>query len=467
MLEARDDAGRARRALGADGLPLRHRAVVVPHARGVRPLLPAARHDLGRAARPDPARPRLPRLLRDASRPGRRARRSCRRRSPLFESIEPGAGAALERYLDSADETYASRARPLPLQRLLDARDAALAAGAAPHRPTRPAAAPAASTASSPGTSRDPRLRQMLGYPAVFLGSSPFAAPSLYHLMSHLDLDDGVLYPQGGFREVIDSVARLARASGCAVRHRRPGHRHRGRATVGTGHPLRRRRRRRATKSPPTSSSRPPTCTTPRPSCCLPRRAVDRMPRGGVPTPDPVRCSSCWASAASCPSCGTTPCCSPRTGTTTSPASSAIDRRCPTRRRCTSASRAPATPRSRPPATRTSSCSCRCPPTRPSAAGGIDGAGDAAVERVADAAIAQIAEWTGIPDLAERIVVRRTVGPGDFAADFNSWRGIGARPGAHAAAERVPARPARRRRTVDDCTTPGRRPCRASACRCA
>ena len=54
----------------------------------------------------------------------------------------------------------------------------------------------------------------MLGYPAVFLGTSPSAAPSLYHLMSHFDLDDGVLYPQGGFREVIDSVARLAERAG-------------------------------------------------------------------------------------------------------------------------------------------------------------------------------------------------------------------------------------------------------------
>ena len=55
--------------------------------------------------------------------------------------------------------------------------------------------------------------------------------------------------------------------------------------------------------------------------------------------------------------------------------------------------------------------------------GGIDGAGDAAVERVADAAIAQVAAWTGVSDLAERIVLRRTVGPGDFATDLLSWRG--------------------------------------------
>src|SRR5690606_1214815 len=55
--------------------------------------------------------------------------------------------------------------------------------------------------------------------------------------------------------------------------------------------------------------------------------------------------------------------------------------------------------------------------------GGIDRAGAPAVEAAADAAIAQIAAWAGIPDLAERIRVRRTVGPGDFAADLNAWSG--------------------------------------------
>jgi 1-hydroxy-2-isopentenylcarotenoid 3,4-desaturase len=37
--------------------------------------------------------------------------------------------------------------------------------------------------------------------------------------------------------------------------------------------------------------------------------------------------------------------------------------------------------------------------------------------------IEQIADWTGIPNLAERITVRRTVGPGDFVDELNSWRG--------------------------------------------
>jgi phytoene desaturase len=60
--------------------------------------------------------------------------------------------------------------------------------------------------------------------------------------------------------------------------------------------------------------------------------------------------------------------------------------------------------------------------------GGVGGKGDAAVEAVADAVIEQIGAWTGIPDLASRITLRRTVGPADFAGQLNSWRGTALGP---------------------------------------
>jgi phytoene desaturase len=60
--------------------------------------------------------------------------------------------------------------------------------------------------------------------------------------------------------------------------------------------------------------------------------------------------------------------------------------------------------------------------------GGVDGTGDARIEALADVVIEQIADWTGIPDLASRITVRRTVGPGDFVDDLNTWRGTALGP---------------------------------------
>ncbi len=65
---------------------------------------------------------------------------------------------------------------------------------------------------------RDPRLRKILGFHAVFLGSAPDRAPSLYSLMSHLDLTDGVRYPRGGMYEVIEALARIARDEGAVIR---------------------------------------------------------------------------------------------------------------------------------------------------------------------------------------------------------------------------------------------------------
>jgi phytoene dehydrogenase-like protein len=55
--------------------------------------------------------------------------------------------------------------------------------------------------------------------------------------------------------------------------------------------------------------------------------------------------------------------------------------------------------------------------------GGMDGEGDPAVEQVADRAIEQIARWSGAKDLAERIVLRRSVGPADFESHVNAWMG--------------------------------------------
>ena len=44
----------------------------------------------------------------------------------------------------------------------------------------------------------DVRARQLLEYAMVFLGSSPSNAPALYSLMSHVDLNLGVWFPEGG-----------------------------------------------------------------------------------------------------------------------------------------------------------------------------------------------------------------------------------------------------------------------------
>lgn len=62
------------------------------------------------------------------------------------------------------------------------------------------------------------KLRQIMEYTMVFLGTSPYEAPALYNLMSHMDFNQGVFYPKGGFYEVIDALSEIARKNGADLR---------------------------------------------------------------------------------------------------------------------------------------------------------------------------------------------------------------------------------------------------------
>ncbi|WP_188037259.1 phytoene desaturase family protein, partial [Actinotalea sp. JY-7885] len=88
------------------------------------------------------------------------------------------------------------------------------------------------------------------------------------------------------------------------------------------------------------------------------------------------------------------------------------------------------------------------PPDPELGRGGVGGAGDPWVEGVADAAIAQIARWAGVPDLADRVVVRRTIGPADFADDLGTWRGTALGP-AHTLAQSAMFRAGNASRAVE------------------
>lgn len=133
----------------------------------------------------------------------------------LFESIEPGAGAKLLEYLDSAEETY-----DLAIQNFLYTNFRSLA----PLRRIRGQYTRLARYLTEPldrfvaKRFTDTRLRQMLTYPAVFLSTHPSRTPSMYHLLSHTDLTQGVLYPQGGFAAVMDVLFNLAVDQGARFR---------------------------------------------------------------------------------------------------------------------------------------------------------------------------------------------------------------------------------------------------------
>jgi len=139
----------------------------------------------------------------------------------LFEALEPGAGHRLDAYLRSADETY-----DLALRRFLynsfDSLPRLLAPDVLRRGPRLGRLLTRSLDRHVAGLFADRRLRQILGYPAVFLGSSPHRAPSMYHLMSRLDLGDRVLHPQGGFTRLIEVLATLAEKHGARLHTRAP-----------------------------------------------------------------------------------------------------------------------------------------------------------------------------------------------------------------------------------------------------
>jgi len=130
----------------------------------------------------------------------------------LFESYEPGAGEALEEYLETSERhyetamekfVYVDRSRlrdwidldvltaaPVGLQ-LLGSMDGHVAKYV-----------------------EHPKLQQILQYSLVFLGGAPSNTPALYNIMSHVDMNLGVYYPDGGMGAVVDGLVELGRELG-------------------------------------------------------------------------------------------------------------------------------------------------------------------------------------------------------------------------------------------------------------
>ena len=344
----------------------------------------------------------------------------------LFESIEKGAGNRLVRYLDSARETYELAKRRFLYTTYADfrpllRRDVVSRTG----RFVRLLVQPLSSFIA--GKFRDGRLRKVLGYPAVFLGSSPYLTPSMYHLMSHLDLEDGVLYPIGGFTGVIESIADLARAEGATISTGATVKRiivENGRAT-GVEYTDARRKKHTVTADIVVSAADlhhtetqlleaenqtyPQEywdAKTPGPGALLLYLGV----KGQLPELEhhTLLFADKWQEGFTAIFGETTSIPEPASLYICKP--SGVD------------------PDVAPEGFENLFVLVPIPADPSLGKGGVGRKGDKKLEAVADRVIAQIAEWAGIPDLASRITVRRTVGPADFERDLNAWRGTALGP---------------------------------------
>lgn len=134
-----------------------------------------------------------------------------------FERLEPGAGEAIRRHAAQATDAYRTALDHF-LYTTFERPDRALTGDVARRAGTLATLLTQTLAQKVAHTTAHPVLQQVLGYHAVFLGSSPYRVPALYTLMSHLDLVEGVQYPRGGVYTVIEAIERLARAQGVRIR---------------------------------------------------------------------------------------------------------------------------------------------------------------------------------------------------------------------------------------------------------
>ncbi|MCR6712071.1 MAG: phytoene desaturase family protein [Demequina sp.] len=330
----------------------------------------------------------------------------------LFEAREPGAGARLDAYLDSA-----SRAAELAERQFLFnpfTRPASLASAEVLR--AAPKLARMLGTSLDRMITRsfsDPLLRQILGFPAVFLGTSPLDAPAMYHLMSAYDLDDAVRYPMGGFWEVVRRLRALAEGNGARIV---TGADVTAITTVAAGS------RRRVTGVEVDGE---------RVRADVVVSAADLHHTETVLLEPAARSypERWWDTRVSGPG-AVLVMLGVRGELTRLPHHSMLFARDWDANFDAIFGEDPHIP------TPASAYVCRPSATDPAVAPPghealfilVPVPADASMDRsqvaaVADAAIDQVARWAGIADLRERVVTRRTVGPSDFARDYHSWHG--------------------------------------------
>lgn len=128
--------------------------------------------------------------------------------SHTFAAIEPGSDEKLQKYLHTAERNYRA-AMDYFLYNPFTRAGSLVNRNVLRHMPAmgRELLTPLHSHVARYVKSQP--LQQILEYPTVFLGASPWTAPSLYHLMSYLDFKQGVHYPRGGMFTVVQALQRI------------------------------------------------------------------------------------------------------------------------------------------------------------------------------------------------------------------------------------------------------------------
>ena len=125
----------------------------------------------------------------------------------LFERIEPGSAAKLDHFMDEAAYKYETGINKLvfkPGQSLTEFAEMDLLKGILRLDVF------ASMKAHVQKHFTDPRLRELMEFPVLFLGALPEKIPALYSLMNYADVKLGTWYPVGGMYKIVEAMHRLA-----------------------------------------------------------------------------------------------------------------------------------------------------------------------------------------------------------------------------------------------------------------
>ena len=132
-----------------------------------------------------------------------------------FESIEPGSGAQLEKYLQEALVKYEvgmGRFVHKPGLSLTEFMNWETVSGALKLQLLTSISKHVAQHFTHP------RLRQLMEFPVLFLGALPQDTPALYSLMNYADIKGGTWFPKGGMYAVVEAMYKLALELGVAFK---------------------------------------------------------------------------------------------------------------------------------------------------------------------------------------------------------------------------------------------------------
>ena len=127
----------------------------------------------------------------------------------LFDSIEPGAGNQLRKFINSAEFNYKAAMDEIvykPGKSVLEL--------VTPETVSRVNQFFTSIRSTIRKRFTNPQLIKILEFPVLFLGAKPEDTPAFYNFMNYADLVLGTWYPMGGMYKIVEGMTELARSLG-------------------------------------------------------------------------------------------------------------------------------------------------------------------------------------------------------------------------------------------------------------